>query len=940
MVESVHDRVTSIINQSNQQPNIVNEDSNFVVITYWWGRGRLNRNTARPCTSFYEDNLKNFNKTMLKLLNTAVIKDITDHGRDANTEGVMERIFNNLANNPLIFTTLIDDASKMVKHYINDICDFKGIDQRVADRFAVLRERFPDFLPELTNPTQLLVPVFDLMRDGIIKNKDNLIAMHNAQRDYDSLKAEYMKYKHNQELQIKNEEGRKKLEELNLLLFTTRDTHGVLQSQMHELATDLARLREGDVSTTGPVRNIAEFVGVITRLKSEKDDINLRFVATWKKKDSAGKSIFDKLIDVLEYKVPIMFEFMIENWENACREHGCNYLAIEYSEFAQEGGYQLAINAKPKFIEKAIQLCEGRSVLYIDGDMMIRQYPAIFDMKNIDFMARGWWIDPRASWRIPNTQLTLKQQENEDMSIMYDPYNFETSGGTMFFSSSMEAKKLIKLWIHSAESPTNDGKADDRVLSLIFNTKSVLLWIRTIQLPVEYLWLTIDYDERMMQEVYDYNKPEMESTIMIDHPECLTSEDTATGAGASSNRQPKFYDFLEDLYPCVETTHEYIIFKDLVSEFPETAEKITEFMFLSSVEKEQQQVVHAHKLSRIDTELADPLLTEDREIQLKTDREKIKKEKAEILYLPYLFWYYHYMGDVQYIDDGNADLIDLGFVDPKNLEDNAYPLNIVSYKDKFGNKRHPHGEGMSINAIVDINIDTAQDIDVESLYEANHEGILLVNKDGFTELIPTASASITSKTVIRIILQFLLNDKSIVFNPKSFAGYIPALYDKLVENLNTIYKNSDLVFHPQHIVSVRRSSFYKPKIDMNQVILFRPDSRLIDFLAMQLSLEDLSVFISAGSYEFMSLLRIAFIFKSKVKAEIPQVGLDITQIGGGKNQPLYNVSTTIREYSETFENPIKSLVRNFSNRAPRKSRRKRTDRRSTKQTKHKRKIII
>ena len=31
------------------KPNIINKDSNFVVITYWLGRGNLNKNTQRPC---------------------------------------------------------------------------------------------------------------------------------------------------------------------------------------------------------------------------------------------------------------------------------------------------------------------------------------------------------------------------------------------------------------------------------------------------------------------------------------------------------------------------------------------------------------------------------------------------------------------------------------------------------------------------------------------------------------------------------------------------------------------------------------------------------------------------------------------------------------------------------------------------------------------------
>jgi hypothetical protein len=62
-----------------------------------------------------------------------------------------------------------------------------------------------------------------------------------------------------------------------------------------------------------------------------------------------------------------------------------------------------------------------------------RKYPIIFDMRDVDFMARGWWIDPRSSWKMLE-------------SIMYDPYTFETSGGTMFFSQSRESKILIQKW--------------------------------------------------------------------------------------------------------------------------------------------------------------------------------------------------------------------------------------------------------------------------------------------------------------------------------------------------------------------------------------------------------------------------------------------------------------------------------------------------------------
>lgn len=36
------------------KPEIINPESNFVVVTYWWGRGRDNANIARPCMAYYE----------------------------------------------------------------------------------------------------------------------------------------------------------------------------------------------------------------------------------------------------------------------------------------------------------------------------------------------------------------------------------------------------------------------------------------------------------------------------------------------------------------------------------------------------------------------------------------------------------------------------------------------------------------------------------------------------------------------------------------------------------------------------------------------------------------------------------------------------------------------------------------------------------------------
>ena len=37
------------------KPTIVNDKSNFVVVTYWWGRGNINKNTQSPCPEILEE---------------------------------------------------------------------------------------------------------------------------------------------------------------------------------------------------------------------------------------------------------------------------------------------------------------------------------------------------------------------------------------------------------------------------------------------------------------------------------------------------------------------------------------------------------------------------------------------------------------------------------------------------------------------------------------------------------------------------------------------------------------------------------------------------------------------------------------------------------------------------------------------------------------------
>ena len=233
---------------------------------------------------------------------------------------------------------------------------------------------------------------------------------------------------------------------------------------------------------------------------------------------------------------------MIENWKEKCTKAKCNYLAIEYPEFAVKGGYQLAINAKPLFIKKALELCDGRAVVYIDGDMIVHKYPYIFDMKDYDYMARHWNIDPRST-------------RHYNKLACFDLTTFETSGGIMYFNNTYNANYLLDKWISYTFNKTQAGKADDRIISLIISAnKKYLFNLKILFLPIEFLWLTDKYVEYLNNKDYTkYLKSKkvkipanfnIQQDIIIEHPECLTLEEIAADQGAAANRAPKLYEKL------------------------------------------------------------------------------------------------------------------------------------------------------------------------------------------------------------------------------------------------------------------------------------------------------------------------------------------------------------------------------------------------------------
>ena len=108
----------------------------------------------------------------------------------------------------------------------------------------------------------------------------------------------------------------------------------------------------------------------------------------------------------------------------------------------------------------------------------------------------------------------------------------------MYFANTPPAKTLLLEWQKESDKPINKGKADDRILSLVFTAKRYIPRTNTIQLPIEYLWLGELYNGVIAPQDMD------QKDVYIEHPECLTGEERAgelSAETASSSREPKFY---------------------------------------------------------------------------------------------------------------------------------------------------------------------------------------------------------------------------------------------------------------------------------------------------------------------------------------------------------------------------------------------------------------
>jgi len=839
-------------------PHIVNEESQFIMTTYWWGRGNYNLNTARPCNNFYE--------LLLKITTKLCLNTLYSVGGNYKT-----KVYNNLENS----VTELEDFKKFIRQqskkynfliyeYLNinlnadmedtepdslevvaDSLASRAIADAMAEAEAEAQApqapavQAPAQAPAAQVPAQApaaQVPaVQQAPRPRKIKNFVNL--HRTALEKLEALKAppvprlEYadpnysltpasfnytnaantekmftliMKHaiKISKHIIIELYFARKILFDMVLKYRTNMDngtfSYYTKNSARKELSLQNAKVSRLSDQLKGifkqPINSaFNKELNKIVTAKFKSPEIDYNYSGELSNYRDSGLSIYGLLNKVFQFVAPLKYDQMIQKWELECRKFNCNYMTVEIPEFGAPGGYQLAINGKCFFCKKALESAGGRSIVYIDGDMFVRKYPDLFDLNNVDFMARCWGMDPRSS-------------SNLEYSISYDPYTFETSGGIMFFSQSAEAYMLCDLWIRETQKASQTGKADDRLISLVINTYKLLLSMKIVPLPIEYLWLSLDYDYRLMDteitaELYDYKYETMKNSVIIEHPECLTSEDTATGAGAASDRTPKYYSFLEEnIDPVSENFHEFLNFPS--------------------------------------------------------------KEFSSIVYGSYL----KFMSSAYYLDDENEVLVEKEFVRPgKDKEENEQPLYIVKYDNKFGNIKYINKQKyptMTYNKVAEINNRRASNMNLSNLnLRPFNEDTIEINDLSKLQL----KGKNDEEKIIGLILRLLMEGNNVIYNPVGGAGYDPMYYDLLKTKLKSTFRNMEFVFVPalkiRDLAPTSINYFYKPRIMTNQAMYFKPGIILIRYLHMFLSLNDFSKYLGYGSYQFMSHVRVGYLIK-------------------------------------------------------------------------------
>jgi hypothetical protein len=265
--------------------------------------------------------------------------------------------------------------------------------------------------------------------------------------------------------------------------------------------------------------------------------------------------------------------------------------------------------------------------------------------------------------------------------------------------------------------------------------------------------------------------------------------------------------------------------------------------------------------------------------------------------------YLNYMSGVQYMNDGNDILVKKGFVSLTNPADNEQPLYITKYDDKFGNFKYQQDPDLTYNEVAEINTQRASKMSVDSLGLVTMDDGNIIEINDFTNLMKEDDPTkYNHAKIISLIIKLLSQGKQVIYNPRSMPGYNKMYYETLLKDRTEKLRSIEFIFVPRFTEGATASYnyFFKPLIQTNQAMMFRPNEILIKFLMMFLSLDNLSSYLNNGSYELMSRIRIGYLINTELKitAKKPLVNAAASpMLGGGGG----DINTDIDLYNEGLD---------------------------------------
>ena len=345
------EKLKIIIDKTTKQPTIINPESNFVVITYWWGNNILNQNTARPCIAFYELYFKtiiNFCLDTFISIGEKISKINPNIKGEAYNKLVISGIhkfFKGLINGTKInvLDKLIDNN---VEKYLYNLYEYCGISDRLTpkeknhevikyfekmiqkeDREEKKHNEINSNIPfirifpkdfEFKNKKDLREILYKITVHAILINKINLVNFYVNNVKAIKIREEFLKKKTDNNITPEyNKQIKKELE------YLTKKKNDLIAKMLQNLKIKKDSYTENDVK------------------EGNISISDLEYFSEFK-----NSSIIDILNSQFRYVNPMTFNQMIAKWEDECEKKKCNYLAVEYPEFTEPGGYQLAIRRK------------------------------------------------------------------------------------------------------------------------------------------------------------------------------------------------------------------------------------------------------------------------------------------------------------------------------------------------------------------------------------------------------------------------------------------------------------------------------------------------------------------------------------------------------------------------------------------------------------------